>query len=117
MIRRPPRSTRTDTLFPYTTLFRSNIHQAARGEDTHVGAELVRFTRSNMPLANLWYTKAATDHLVFHQFQEFFSPGYLKRMRTRARNEFDQAVWWDPGERVPDQIGRASWRVRVCQSV
>src|SRR3546814_2433927 len=26
MIRRPPRSTRTDTLFPYTTLFRS-VHQ------------------------------------------------------------------------------------------
>src|SRR3546814_6105027 len=29
MIRRPPRSTRTDTLFPYTTLFRS--HLRARG--------------------------------------------------------------------------------------
>src|SRR3546814_1379407 len=29
MIRRPPRSTRTDTLFPYTTLFRS----AAAGDD------------------------------------------------------------------------------------
>src|SRR3546814_2077149 len=26
MIRRPPRSTRTDTLFPYTTLFRSVFH-------------------------------------------------------------------------------------------
>src|SRR3546814_7401092 len=26
MIRRPPRSTRTDTLFPYTTLFRSTIN-------------------------------------------------------------------------------------------
>src|SRR3546814_14221055 len=26
MIRRPPRSTRTDTLFPYTTLFRSDDH-------------------------------------------------------------------------------------------
>src|SRR3546814_3446840 len=25
MIRRPPRSTRTDTLFPYTTLFRSSV--------------------------------------------------------------------------------------------
>src|SRR3546814_10908824 len=25
MIRRPPRSTRTDTLFPYTTLFRSRV--------------------------------------------------------------------------------------------
>src|SRR3546814_5977543 len=31
MIRRPPRSTRTDTLFPYTTLFRSNNDAPARG--------------------------------------------------------------------------------------
>src|SRR3546814_11150530 len=30
MIRRPPRSTRTDTLFPYTTLFRSLRSLAAR---------------------------------------------------------------------------------------
>src|SRR3546814_8308978 len=30
MIRRPPRSTRTDTLFPYTTLFRS-VHRTDRG--------------------------------------------------------------------------------------
>src|SRR3546814_18484400 len=29
MIRRPPRSTRTDTLFPYTTLFRSTRRQPA----------------------------------------------------------------------------------------
>src|SRR3546814_3329724 len=31
MIRRPPRSTRTDTLFPYTTLFRSQSHADALG--------------------------------------------------------------------------------------
>src|SRR3546814_2527734 len=31
MIRRPPRSTRTDTLFPYTTLFRSNDPRLRRG--------------------------------------------------------------------------------------
>src|SRR3546814_18444302 len=30
MIRRPPRSTRTDTLFPYTTLFRSQLSGACR---------------------------------------------------------------------------------------
>src|SRR3546814_10200208 len=38
MIRRPPRSTRTDTLFPYTTLFRSADHeivQAVRRLDLH----------------------------------------------------------------------------------
>src|SRR3546814_9781872 len=54
MIRRPPRSTRTDTLFPYTTLFRSHgdeedlqrpgcAHLAARpvGVGMFVGPELV----------------------------------------------------------------------------
>src|SRR3546814_4466507 len=43
MIRRPPRSTRTDTLFPYTTLFRSPhrpprlvaLHQVAGEEREH----------------------------------------------------------------------------------
>src|SRR3546814_9466919 len=30
MIRRPPRSTRTDTLFPYTTLFRSRLEGTVR---------------------------------------------------------------------------------------
>src|SRR3546814_1536095 len=37
MIRRPPRSTRTDTLFPYTTLFRSA--QIVHGEENRIGAE------------------------------------------------------------------------------
>src|SRR3546814_10368569 len=32
LIRRPPRSTRTDTLFPYTTLFRSGFQPAQSGE-------------------------------------------------------------------------------------
>src|SRR3546814_1558007 len=32
MIRRPPRSTRTDTLFPYTTLFRSIVREASAVE-------------------------------------------------------------------------------------
>src|SRR3546814_3361191 len=33
MIRRPPRSTRTDTLFPYTTLFRSRRARCSRRDD------------------------------------------------------------------------------------
>src|SRR3546814_4076176 len=41
MIRRPPRSTRTDTLFPYTTLFRSDIARDADAEDMvhHIAAQ------------------------------------------------------------------------------
>src|SRR3546814_4696778 len=35
MIRRPPRATRTDTLFPYTTLFRSDDHRHRLGPDRH----------------------------------------------------------------------------------
>src|SRR3546814_4635366 len=45
MIRRPPRSTRTDTLFPYTTLFRSTQHRGTRvseagdGRRRHAGTD------------------------------------------------------------------------------
>src|SRR3546814_12580573 len=40
MIRRPPRSTRTDTLFPYTTLFRSLAEGV--GADLDCAGELLR---------------------------------------------------------------------------
>src|SRR3546814_10719858 len=33
MIRRPPRSTRTDTLFPYTTLFRSVLREQSLADE------------------------------------------------------------------------------------
>src|SRR3546814_19541704 len=38
MIRRPPRSTRTDTLFPYTTLFRSAVRRQLQHERDRQGA-------------------------------------------------------------------------------
>src|SRR3546814_5647901 len=40
MIRRPPRSTRTDTLFPYTTLFRSALRQVAEREGRPAAAKI-----------------------------------------------------------------------------
>src|SRR3546814_4135875 len=53
MIRRPPRSTRTDTLFPYTTLFRSRRHRlrrtvlrAAEQADVHPPEECRRRLRA-----------------------------------------------------------------------
>src|SRR3546814_13348987 len=36
MIRRPPRSTRTDTLFPYTTLFRSHFPELGETPNPHL---------------------------------------------------------------------------------
>src|SRR3546814_2269474 len=43
MIRRPPRSTRTDTLFPYTTLFRSRL--AGDGPEHVLGRRVAREQR------------------------------------------------------------------------
>src|SRR3546814_3141625 len=47
MIRRPPRSTRTDTLFPYTTLFRSAVgkDQPFGVRHLHGDARLLRLLR------------------------------------------------------------------------
>src|SRR3546814_6554456 len=50
MIRRPPRSTRTDTLFPYTTLFRSQLTAPMPGKVVQVlvaeGARVEKGQRS-----------------------------------------------------------------------
>src|SRR3546814_1575697 len=43
MIRRPPRSTRTDTLFPYTTLFRSTLFQRFSSKNAYLDAPPSRF--------------------------------------------------------------------------
>src|SRR3546814_7437389 len=45
MIRRPPRSTRTDTLFPYTTLFRSQVADAAL-RDVRPNRRVIELDRS-----------------------------------------------------------------------
>src|SRR3546814_4895962 len=60
MIRRPPRSTRTDTLFPYTTLFRSEVfdpavatlHQYLRDKAT--APEVASRTRCPHAILGLW---------------------------------------------------------------
>src|SRR3546814_12184858 len=46
MIRRPPRSTRTDTLFPYTTLFRSRSGVHAQAQHIDIGVEQPEHVRS-----------------------------------------------------------------------
>lgn len=76
---------------------------AADGEVNQTGGKLVRLLKSHLPGANLWYTKAATDHLIFNQLQDYFSPGYLRRMKQRARKEFKQSYWWEPGDSTPDR--------------
>src|SRR3546814_1129807 len=53
MIRRPPRSTRTDTLFPYTTLFRSSRSQAEEPVvSASLGAEPILVNATRFRLAN-----------------------------------------------------------------
>src|SRR3546814_10629876 len=46
MIRRPPRSTRTDTLFPYTTLFRSRTSPRKRVPGRRIGSFCPRLVKA-----------------------------------------------------------------------
>lgn len=78
-----------------------NAGQAMRGEDTHAGAEAVRFARSHLPFVNLWYTKSAVDHAGLQDLQEMLSPGYLSRMRQSALRDWGQDYWWQPGQGMP----------------
>src|SRR3546814_2517355 len=61
MIRRPPRSTRTDTLFPYTTLFRSRVRPGRRA-----GATGLRHQDGRAGDHALWQRRAAATFPAAH---------------------------------------------------
>src|SRR3546814_11184 len=67
MIRRPPRSTRTDTLFPYTTLFRSDLPcpgaaRVARLPDRKGGVERARLTQFISEIQMVDRRRAVVEH-------------------------------------------------------
>src|SRR3546814_13282048 len=87
MIRRPPRSTRTDTLFPYTTLFRS---AAPRHRERPIG-----FSPRNKE-AFLFPRRGTLRHLIHRR---------LARARAfAARAENDRII----GRRLAPVLGRGS---------
>src|SRR3546814_11006834 len=83
MIRRPPRSTRTDTLFPYTTLFRSHQIGAVTGLAwTEVGGELLTIEAVTVPGKGAIRTTGKLGEVMNESVQAAFSyvkarsPGY-----------------------------------------
>src|SRR3546814_5325764 len=93
MIRRPPRSTRTDTLFPYTTLFRS--HFLPRGPDRRGSAQLLRARRPDLQgfRLHLFDQAGAQARKALRQRRDV-GPGGSRTARSgdggRAR---DRGIW------------------------
>src|SRR3546814_4450501 len=65
MIRRPPRSTRTDTLFPYTTLFRSTTVEVKSGYGLDTDSE-IRMLRAARRLGEVRDVRVSTTFLGAH---------------------------------------------------
>src|SRR3546814_12622299 len=106
MIRRPPRSTRTDTLFPYTTLFRSPADFFGLNFDGPSTGALNQFE------------PAEQDMDVFSQVSRvsaFAEGAYDVTDGITAYGEFLFSNRKSHNNGV--QIGRASCRERVCQYV
>src|SRR3546814_12364071 len=111
MIRRPPRSTRTDTLFPYTTLFRSHALQSlrqARGLRI-IGDAVLQCPR----LADIQHVAARIEHAI--------DAGPPRPLSDNSANDPRAALKVGPVPLLPaaadHKIGRASCRERVCQYV
>ncbi len=77
------------------------MFKAGRGERTDEGGNVVRWMRGNTPLLNMWYTKAAFDHLLWNDLQEAMSPGYLDRMKAKQESQRGTSWWWDAHDKLP----------------
>src|SRR3546814_16078052 len=118
MIRRPPRSTRTDTLFPYTTLFRSLADEAPR----QCGSVFAPQREHRAPVLATELAHAVVAHVLQEQVAERAvadprpAPARLDQATRRACPVGFVAA--GPVQHPPQQrqeLGRASWRVRGCQ--
>src|SRR3546814_13220985 len=97
MRRRPPRSTRTDTLLPYTTLFRSARAEVKINRHAPIGArQWLILIDAGLPLTlRLWTDVQAVDHanediaierLLLLRSREGAKPtSRLQRHRSRAK--------------------------------
>lgn len=85
-----------------------NLGQFAGGQKTNAGAETIRFVKQHLPFINLWYTRAALDHMFFNEMQEYANPGYLSDVRAAARQNYNQAFWWDPAQKKPSRAPNLS---------
>src|SRR3546814_8336793 len=103
MIRRPPRSTRTDTLFPYTTLFRSN----AGTQEFGAGRDLLQ-DRGLIEVAVL-LVEPGEVLTAFHirKSHQIFVPTRMRgvlQQPPRARNVGDVMIDDVPHHADEDQI-------------
>ncbi len=77
--------------------------QLAKGEEPRVAAKSINILKGFVPGQNIWFTKAATDHMIFQNAQEALNPGYLAALRRRRMQEFGTDWWWAPGEMLPER--------------
>src|SRR3546814_15868794 len=123
MIRRPPRSTRTDTLFPYTTLFRSGDRPELRvGAEDEVGAR-------RGPLLLVGLTARADEDFVAAIVHLLPRRAHVEQVAEEVVGELPGPIGQDAMRRAAmvgaedaqaagqHQIGSASWRERVCEDV
>src|SRR5690606_8455007 len=84
-----------------------NVQQAAQGDETHFGRELVKFVQANTPGQSLWYARTAFQRILFDNMQRMADPEADKAFRRLERfydREYGQDYWWAPGEAAPDHL-------------
>jgi hypothetical protein len=67
-----------------------NATQASNGVDTNAGNEAFKFIKGKIPAQNLWYTKAATNRMIFDNFQDMIAPGYREKLLRKAERDQDR---------------------------
>lgn len=82
-----------------------NFTQYYEGKDTNATNEAYKAIKGKIPAQNLWYTKAATNRMIFDEMQDMIAPGYREKLLRKAERKHDRTRFWgdDVGDiQMPD---------------
>lgn len=71
-----------------------NFTQYYEGKDTNATNEAFKLFKNKIPAQNLWYTKAATNRMIFDEMQDMIAPGYREKLLRKAEREQDRTRFW-----------------------
>lgn len=84
-----------------------NLQEAAKGKDTNMAGESIKFAANYIPGGSLWYARLALERAIIDQLALAADPKMQKkfnRQMKKQHKDYGSDFWWKPGKASPEGL-------------